>query len=491
MAASINSPKVFISYSWNPIVNKQKATTLAERLSNDGVNVIFDDWNLSEGQDKYQFMEQMVTDSAINRVLIICNKDYTDKANNKKGGVGTESLIMSDDIYSKADQKKFVPVLFERDSDGKEYVPVFIKSRIYIDLSNESIYEEQYERLLRNIYDKPLSKKPPLGTPPAYILQEDQTFLQTSHKVGAIKKALLEEKRNYQIYIDDYYNSFIKSLNQFVIADSDLILQSQHIDELVLIKFEALKDLRNDYIFFLETLFTYSSELDLEKFIEFYEKLIEFQLNQDTSGYPSQSRAALRTDQFKVFYYELFLYTTAVMVDKDRFKQLGQFLNHTFLVYNKQNGNTTPFTFIIFNQIAESLNKFRNDRLGMNRINISADLIKQRADHSMYPFEKLREYDIILYYLSCMATNSDTFQWSKWFPQTTAYHVHRISMIDKMVSVRYFNKMRLIFNVDTKEELKKKVEDALAANADRLQRWHYEFPQLEFVFDFERIGIYN
>lgn len=42
---------------------------LAERLIGDGVNVILDVWDLKNGQDKYVFMEQMVEDSEIKKVL--------------------------------------------------------------------------------------------------------------------------------------------------------------------------------------------------------------------------------------------------------------------------------------------------------------------------------------------------------------------------------------------------------------------------------------
>lgn len=44
---------------------------LAERLIGDGVNVILDVWDLKNGQDKYVFMEQMVEDSEIKKVLSV------------------------------------------------------------------------------------------------------------------------------------------------------------------------------------------------------------------------------------------------------------------------------------------------------------------------------------------------------------------------------------------------------------------------------------
>lgn len=76
----MNNPKVFISYSWHPEENKIRVEQLARRLMSDGVDVTLDVWSLKDGQDKYVFMEKMVTDSDINKVLIICNRDYAEKA---------------------------------------------------------------------------------------------------------------------------------------------------------------------------------------------------------------------------------------------------------------------------------------------------------------------------------------------------------------------------------------------------------------------------
>lgn len=130
MTTKTNAPSVFISYSWIPITNKERTIEIAERLQGDGVNVIIDVWSLAEGQDKFKFMEKMVNDPKIKRVLLFCNKEYIEKANERKGGVGVESLIISDEIYKKAEQKKFIPVIMERDEHGDEFVPTFVKSSL-------------------------------------------------------------------------------------------------------------------------------------------------------------------------------------------------------------------------------------------------------------------------------------------------------------------------------------------------------------------------
>jgi hypothetical protein len=488
MASSLNAPKVFISYSWKPTVNKQKTIALAERMVNDGVNVILDVWNLAEGQDKYQFMEQMVNDPEIKRVLMICNKDYKEKADQKKGGVGTESLIISDKIYKQSDQKKFVPIIFERDGNGEAYVPTFIHSRIYIDLSSDENFEDEYEKLLRNIFDKPASKKPPIGTPPAYIQEDEPTFLRTAHKVKTIQNALINEKRNSQVFVDDYYSTFIQALSDFEIKIEE-IKSPQYIDELVLKKIEEMKALRNDFINFLETIFTYSAEFNLDKFISFLEKLLEFLMTSDGINHPSDTLGYLKLDHYRFFLYELFLYITAVLIEKEKFKELGAILHTSFVIFNKETSKTEAFSFPLFNQYAKSLDKYRNERLQMNRASVTADIIKQRADNPKYTFDKIREYDVLLYYIDIMTNETEhAWLWFRWFPQTTVYHIYNLLILEKLISQRHFEKLKPLFDVNTIDELKQKIEKVITIKADKIQRFNHYLPYINQAFDFAKIG---
>ena len=75
------------------------------------------------------------------------------------GGVGTESQIISSEIYDKVDQEKFVPVVMERDSDGKEFLPTFLKSRMYIDIHSDEVFSSGYEQILRSVYGLPRAPK--------------------------------------------------------------------------------------------------------------------------------------------------------------------------------------------------------------------------------------------------------------------------------------------------------------------------------------------
>ena len=101
---SENTRKVFISYSW---AVQDRVVELAERLVANGVDVVLDVWDLMPGHDKYAFMEQSVNDQTVNKVLIICDKTYTEKADARQGGVGDETVIISPEIYGKVRQEIF------------------------------------------------------------------------------------------------------------------------------------------------------------------------------------------------------------------------------------------------------------------------------------------------------------------------------------------------------------------------------------------------
>jgi hypothetical protein len=141
---------VFISYSWTPPENQRNVFSLVEKLKADGITVIYDKDNLRPGQDKDYFMEQALTNHEIDKVLVVCNREYAEKANSRQGGVGRESEIIISQISSQPLQTKFIPIAMETDAGGKAFLPTAFKSRLYIDLTKESGYEELLSAIQSN-----------------------------------------------------------------------------------------------------------------------------------------------------------------------------------------------------------------------------------------------------------------------------------------------------------------------------------------------------
>lgn len=128
-----DAPKVFISYAWakDKPEHDQWVMQLATELRDSFVDVILDKWDLKEGHDAVAFMEKMVTDETIKKVIMISDKTYAEKADGRQGGVGTETQIISKKVYEEQNQGKFVAVLPEKDENGKAYLPTYYSSRIY------------------------------------------------------------------------------------------------------------------------------------------------------------------------------------------------------------------------------------------------------------------------------------------------------------------------------------------------------------------------
>ncbi len=210
-------PKVFISYSWSSPKHEKSIIEIATKLMSDGVEVILDKWDLREGQDLNVFMEQMVTDDTIIRVLIFIDRRYAEKADGREGGVGTESQIISGKLYKKVDETKFIPIVMELDKNGEPYLPTFLKTRKYIDLSKDSKFYAEYDQLLRNIYNKPLYPKPSLGTPPKYISSEELQSISTLHQFQAAKDAITSGSKFSLVPITEFYEKMTHNLKHFAL----------------------------------------------------------------------------------------------------------------------------------------------------------------------------------------------------------------------------------------------------------------------------------
>ena len=130
----IEKPKVFISYAWGSTDYQDKVLSFATQLMGDGIEVVLDKWDLTEGNDTYAFMEKCATDETITNVLMLIDPIYAKKADAHSGGVGTETQIISAKVYQEVTQDKFIPIVFERDEKNEVCKPTYLhnSSNLYI-----------------------------------------------------------------------------------------------------------------------------------------------------------------------------------------------------------------------------------------------------------------------------------------------------------------------------------------------------------------------
>ncbi len=191
---SNKQPNVFISYSWTSEEYKETVLQLAKKLVEYSVDVVLDVWDLRPGQDRFAFMEHSVENA--DKVLILCDEKYTEKANTREGGVGNETAIITPNIYGKYNQEKFIPVVMK----SFECMPIYLKSRMGIDYTPDN-RDKGFEEILRTIYNKPMYEKPPLGEPPSWVEKNNSKmnnnadfYALTDHMEGNILIRILDQK---------------------------------------------------------------------------------------------------------------------------------------------------------------------------------------------------------------------------------------------------------------------------------------------------------
>lgn len=157
-------PKVFVSYSWDNEDHRSWVRNFAARLRGDGVDARLDQWNVRLGDPLTQFMEESIRDNDF--VLIICTPGYKDRSDGRIGGVGYEGDIMTAEVYSTRNHRKFIPVL--RMGDWNSTPPSWLSGKLGVDLRGESYSEDEYRILVQELHG--LTHQPPaLGPRPNYM----------------------------------------------------------------------------------------------------------------------------------------------------------------------------------------------------------------------------------------------------------------------------------------------------------------------------------
>lgn len=467
----LDSPKTFISYSWTSPEHEQWVVDLATGLRELGIDVILDKWDLREGADKYAYMEKMVTDPAVKKVIVVCDQVYAEKADGRMGGVGTETQIISQELYSQIapdnPKQKFVAVATEKDDDGNAYLPTYLKGRIYIDMSAPGSYDESFEQLLRWIFDRPLHEKPELGKPPSYLYADDKVSLGTTSRFHRAVQAIRQDKPSAPGMIRDYFNTFAENLEVFRIEPE----QGKEFDDQVVESIEAFLPFREEVIDLLLVIAQYRSDSEMcEAIHDFFERLIPY-------GFQPAGRSSWSewdADNLKFILNELFLYAIAALLKHRRFDCVNELVEKGYYFPpgspEVPEAGLVPFTF--FRGYLKSL-KYRNQRLQQRRLSIKSDLLSQRAKRRDVTFDDVMQADFILFIRDQLRHREDNYPYDHWFPDALLYAGRRhrsFEMFVRAESTKYFNRLKVVLGVSSKAELDR-LNEEFRSGERQAPRW--------------------
>ena len=445
-------PKIFISYSWS---SKDLVLMLANRLMTHGVDVVLDEWDLKAGQDKNAFMERSVNDPSIDKVLIICDKQYTEKANNRKKGVGSETTIISEKIYGDSEQEKFIPIIIEHDENGNPYMPTYIKSRIYFDLSDENTFEDGYNRLLRNIYEKPLIKKPKLGTKPEWLEEDKINFFPVQDLIKQIKGA--SNKNKQEILVQKFVSQYIEDMKQY--HGKGTMTAKQVFDTFI-----ETKAIRDVFLDFLDVLI--ETDLDIgNELCTIFEQLYNTLIYAKTYNPNATSSNEYEFDVFKCHIWELFICTIVFLRHYNKYEILNKLLTNTYFI--RKNGldeSTIPTNYSRFMHRSRAIEaEYKLTTEKSSKFTLMGDVLcHEREKRPIYTGETISQADLFLYQIfNALNLTVNGYYDDYWFPTCYIYAPESNTDWTKLKSRTHCEKMFALFGVSSIDELKVSVSKCL------------------------------
>lgn len=157
-------PRVFISYTHSSPQHMKWVEGIGAFLRENGIDARLDVWHLRRGMDLPQFMTNEL--ALADRVLIVSDEKYAEKADGRVGGVGWETMIVQGDMAQlRPENTKYLVLV--RSRQVEEGLPRFLKTKFVIHWPDSTADAQCRPLLLRELFDHVVV--PPLGKRPVLV----------------------------------------------------------------------------------------------------------------------------------------------------------------------------------------------------------------------------------------------------------------------------------------------------------------------------------
>ncbi|MFG1205126.1 toll/interleukin-1 receptor domain-containing protein [Xanthobacter aminoxidans] len=437
-----DNPKLFISYSWTSPAHEDWVLTLAKELVSHGVDVIIDKWNLKPGYDANAFMESMVTDKAVNKVLIICDAKYAEKSDARAGGAGAEAQIITPQLYNRRDQDKFAAVVTQKNEDGAPFIPTYYKGRIFFDLSDDAKYAQEFERLIRWVWDKPADVRPVLGKMPSFLADDVSSIkMATSVPFRRAYDAIRSGNKNAESAVSDYFRIFASELNLFRIQFNAEDVEP--FDEKVVKNISNFLSYRNEMIEIFTSIALYRPTTECIRAVHRFFELIVcyFERPVNITSWREDD-----FDNFRFIVQELFLYAVSIMIKYEKFDLAAYLIDEEYFTIHNRESPMQPFTILY-----DNLHSFGERNRRLERLSARADLLRDRCHGVNMEFRYLMMADFVLFLRGCGSGFA-----IGWWPDTLVFagrYPEPMEIFARSKSASYFEKIAPMLGVRNKGEL--------------------------------------
>lgn len=468
MEKKVEHPRVFISYSWSSKKYEEKVMDLAVKLQGDGIEVIIDKWIMQPGNDTINFMEKCVKDPEVNFVLMLLDKKYTEKADSRSGGVGIETQIISNEVYNNVEQSKFIPIVFDRDDEGKIYVPIYLKSKFHYDLTQDNS-DEEYVKLVKQIYGRQIYYKPELGNKPSWV---DESL----NSPSALKLKILQNKNN-----KSSFRSLEEEIKKLPLGKDEFeIVEKTEKNRVVIEKYNNSIEYRNALIdiFFNK----YTEDNFIDETCDFYENIKNW--NKQNSG--------VKQEIWDAFIHETFIYLIAVLLKMKQYRMINIFITKSYFQQGYED-NITSFNKYFYSYNYDIIQESKCELDDKKYCSGMAQIWIENIYEPKITKQEFTQADVLIYNLNILLLNKEDWY---WFPITYVYNGNfgfNSSLRDfsiRLKSKYEVNKMKELFGVNTIEELKKLFDTMKPFIENRQERYRYitAFEYADLITDYVRVN---
>ena len=482
MKNTIENPKIFISYAWSTEDYKEKVLSFGTDLMNDGIDVVLDRWSLKEGNDTVAFMEQSVTDPTITNVLILLDPVYAKKANGRDGGVGTETQIISPEIYNKVKQEKFLPVVFERGENGEIPKPQYLKTMLHFDLSQEEKYDLEYQRLVKRLYGVEIVEKPELGKKPSWVEEKTSTVTtKTRTKYEWLKQQKSDELKKEE------FRKFLYDIKEKIVTFNKDVSENTVSVEKYIELYDDAKIYRDDFLHLLKySFYVPDAYKSIASVMEEIRGEIEYK-----DGYEGEVVRSML--------HELFIYVVAFYLKNKDYEALSYILSKTY--FTSRYGHEDAQSFNIFYYGNENLDNAISKKDGTNYLSGTANYWMNNINVEVCNKNEFVFADIFCYNAAIFIENY-TSGWY-WFPKTYIYEKAEYGnspfrqFAVRLKSKEHLQEVAKIMGFSDVEAFKKKfmeIEAKVQERSFKEYRYNGSFKTVPMICEFiksEELGIRN
>ena len=308
-----------------------------------------------------------------------------------------------------------------------------------------------------------------LGKAPSFLFDESPISVNTASIFSSMKDSIEKEKKSYKRLVKSYLSKFLESIESFRITET-----SEEIDERVVESINDYKPYRDQFTELVELLCDYglvhSCRYELFSFFE-----NSLALNEASSSMNSYNE--MWFDNVKYMNQELYLYFITILIKSSEFDEIEFFLTEKYFTRSIRGQKIKDFTE--FNSYISVLDERRKNRLKLNRISITADMLHDSANVKGISFDSLMQTDFILCIRSILNLND---YYSRWFPRTLVYKSRwdseAFELFLRAESKSHFEIVKKLLLIKSKAELVEKL--SAADKAYNLQNWRFDYDIIPF-----------